>query len=381
MHQPSRRGKYGLLLLIILLIYTALYVPTPFMVYEPGTAEEVGPIVKVGPAANGGTPAEHGGQPEGNGRSGEEGGGESGKRDGVFLLTTVRLSYANVLKYVQAALSSDAEIYRRSDLFPPGQTLEDYSRQQSFVMQTSQSSAIMAAYNAIGIEYEVRPAAVYVAGVFDGMPAEGVLQPGDRIERINGEDVRAINDLLAVVRARRVGDRAAVEYVRDGTLRQAELVLADMSKVNPDAEPGTPGIGISLAEYREIVPEDRSYEVRLTVENIGGPSAGLMFALEIYRQLTREPLAQGYRVAGTGEIRPDGTVGPIGGVQHKVVAAHRARAEVFLVPEVNYDDAIRKAEQMGIDMKIRAVRSLEEALDYLRSLPSREAGGAARQAA
>jgi len=390
MPKPFKPGKFGFLLLVIALWYAALFLPTSFLVYEPGTAEDVGPIVRVGPAAGGpgaGGPAANGESPvrgeerPGAGGSPEEDGGAIREEGGVFLLTTVRLSSASVLKFVQAALSPDAELYRRSELFPPGQTLEDYTRQQSFVMQSSQMSAIMAAYNALGIRFEVRPAAVYVAGVLDGMPAEGVLMPGDRIERVDGRETRATEDLLAAVRARRVGEKVEVEFVRDGTHRQAEIPLGDMSSVNPDSEPGTPGIGVRLAEYREIVPEDRAKEVRLTVENIGGPSAGLMFALEIYRQLTGETLAPGLRVAGTGEIRPDGSVGPIGGAHHKVVAAHRAGAHIFLVPEANYEEAVRKAERIGTGMEIRPVRSLGEALDILRSLSGRERQDASREAA
>jgi PDZ domain-containing protein len=117
---------------------------------------------------------------------------------------------------------------------------------------------------------------------------------------------------------------------------------------------------------------DQAFDVTIRAGNIGGPSAGLMFALEIYNQFTESDWTKGYTIAGTGEMSPDGTVGTIGGVIHKVTAAHRKGAELFFVPFGNAEAAKRKAAELGTPMEIVPVGTLREALDYLETLPEKE---------
>ena len=122
-------------------------------------------------------------------------------------------------------------------------------------------------------------------------------------------------------------------------------------------------------------------EIEIRTDNIGGPSAGLMFALEIYDQLTKEDLTRGYRIAGTGTLAPDGKVGRIGGIEQKVIAAHKSGAEIFFAPkedgeqgigELNYEAALRTAKDIGTDMKIVPVASFDEAVRYLEELPPKK---------
>ncbi|MNJ72775.1 Lon protease [compost metagenome] len=96
-----------------------------------------------------------------------------------------------------------------------------------------------------------------------------------------------------------------------------------------------------------------------------------MFTLEIYNQLTPGDLSKGYRIAGTGTIAEDGTIGSIGGVQFKIVASDREQAEIFFVPEANYKDAKAKADEIGTSMKLVPVKHVEEALHYLQELPAK----------
>src|SRR5690606_14697140 len=131
------------------------------------------------------------------------------------------------------------------------------------------------------------------------------------------------------------------------------------------------GLGIQPADMIEVKADDPSRQVEIVVEDIGGPSAGLMFALEIVDQLTEGDLTKGYRIAGTGEIYPDGTVDAIGGVQHKIAAADREEADIFFVPERNAKEAKDKAESIRTSMKVVSVRTIHDALDYLASLENK----------
>ncbi|HJV30720.1 MAG TPA: S16 family serine protease, partial [Bacillales bacterium] len=109
-------------------------------------------------------------------------------------------------------------------------------------------------------------------------------------------------------------------------------------------------------------------------DEIGGPSAGFMFSLEIYNQLTKEDLTKGYQIAGTGTIASDGKVGPIGGIEQKIIAADKAGAEIFFAPNEegskhsNYRDALKTAKDIGTKMKIVPIDTFDDAIKYLNTL-------------
>jgi PDZ domain-containing protein len=131
------------------------------------------------------------------------------------------------------------------------------------------------------------------------------------------------------------------------------------------------GLGISLDDYTRVITVP---QVSIDSEQIGGPSAGLMFSLEIYNQLTKGDLTKGYQVAGTGTIDEDGKVGPIGGIGQKIVAADKSGADIFFAPNEsgalhsNYQDALIAAKDIGTKMKIVPVDRFEDAVTYLEQL-------------
>ncbi|MNI70497.1 Lon protease [compost metagenome] len=124
-----------------------------------------------------------------------------------------------------------------------------------------------------------------------------------------------------------------------------------------------------IGAVQKVKPEVEGKTVSFVNTDVGGPSAGLMFTMEIINQLTPGDLTKGHRVAGTGTIEADGNVGAIGGVKHKIVAADRKGAEIFFVPVKNYEEAKAKADQIGTDMKLIPVSTLAEALKYMQELP------------
>ena len=131
------------------------------------------------------------------------------------------------------------------------------------------------------------------------------------------------------------------------------------------------GIGIGLVDDKDLIVHP---EVTVHSDEIGGPSAGFMFSLEIYNQLTKEDLTKGYKIAGTGTISSDGTVGKIGGIEQKVVAADKAGAEIFFAPngndekDSNYHHAILTAKDIHSNMEIVPINTFDEAIDYLEKL-------------
>lgn len=248
----QRRSKF---LLIGLIIFTiVLWLPTPYVIMEPGNAMSVQAMVQL-----------------------EEGFSEHG---GDLMLTTVRMSYANVSHFLQSFFKRHANLYLKKSVLQ-GESPEEYSERQIIYMQTSQNNAIQAAYNKAEVPYQIK--------IVDNV----------------------------------------------------QIIAAD----------------------------EASKQVRISADEIGGPSAGLVFALEIYSRLVPHSVTKGYTIAGTGSINPQGEVSPIGGVDYKVVAAHKAGADVFFVPEANGPLAMEQAARIKTNLKIVTVKTLDDALQYLAALP------------
>jgi len=331
---PALAGLFGTLAIW-------LAVPVPYVVYEPGPVATTRPMVRAAAES---------------------------PQEGAFLLTTVRWSYANVLRYAAAKtkLLPHAELFEKETI-TRGATRTEYAERQRLRMNGSHGNALEAAYRTLGVPYEVKREDIAVFGVIPGMAADGVLRAGDRLIALDGKRLAEDEDLKERLSGKRIGDAVTVTYRRGEEERTAELTLGPL----PDADPPRPGMGISYGTIQTVESVDPAYRVDIEAGSIGGPSAGLMFALEIYDRFSADDWTKGYRIAGTGEISPDGTVGSIGGVAHKVVGAHRDGADLFFVPTVNAEAARRKAAELGTSMEIAAVGSLREALDYLAALPAK----------
>lgn len=337
MRKPrSAAIKAGLYFIsLAILIYVIVYMPTPYMIHQPGTAEEIKPMVSV--------PA---GDPE---------------EKGTFMLTTVSVSYANLAMLITTPFKPHAEIIRKE----PDRNDEEYKTQQRYYMSSSQSNAIMAAYRHAGIEYEVVPEYVFVVGFSKTISPKGDFHPGDIFKKINGQTVENFEQLSSALKDKVPGDKVAVELERGGKKVDQQVELVQIGAENGEAKAG---LGVTVGEVRKVQPTESDKEVHFADTRIGGPSAGLMFTLEIYNQLTPGDLSKGYRVAGTGTMSEDGTVGPIGGVQFKIVASERQKADIFFVPEDNYKEAKAKADEIGSKMKLVPVKQVDDALQYLEQL-------------
>jgi PDZ domain-containing protein len=206
-------------------------------------------------------------------------------------------------------------------------------------MVSSQDTAIAVALEALG---EPVTPALEVLLVADGSPADGALAVRDIFRAVDGKPLAAdvetaSKELRAAIKATPPGQQITFTVLRDG-----EEVDVPVTPEEPSSTlfglitlTGSPAVGIQLGQGF-VFP----FDVSVTIDpRIGGPSAGLMFSLAIYDTLTEGSLTGGGRVAGTGEIDYDGTVGAIGGIQQKIVGAREAGAQLFLVPADNCDDA------------------------------------------
>ena len=200
------------------------------------------------------------------------------------------------------------------------------------------------------------------------MPADGKLLPGDRIFKVDGSEFTSSAQFMNYVSQVKMGDSVVLTYERNNVVNEVRVKVAEFKQ---EENQGRVGIGIGLVDDKDLIVHP---EVTVHSDEIGGPSAGFMFSLEIYNQLTKEDLTKGYKIAGTGTISSDGTVGKIGGIEQKVVAADKAGAEIFFAPngndekDSNYHHAILTAKDIHSNMEIVPINTFDEAIDYLEKL-------------
>lgn len=241
--------------------------------------------------------------------------------------------------------ASDAVVPREL-LYPDDVTGEEIRQRGAALFSTAESDAIAAALGYLGIPVTTE---VIVTAVLNETPAEGVLEPRDRIRAIDGKAVSTPQDVVDAVRAAPIGTTLALDIERGGDPTQVRVTTAD----NPD-KPGTGLVGITVGNF--YTPD---FTIDFTLQDIGGPSAGLVFAMGIVDKLSAEDITGGGHVAVTGTIDPDGSVGPVGGIRQKLTGARDAGAELFVMPR---DHCAEAEGYIPEGLTVVPVESLREAV-------------------
>ena len=327
-------------ILIVALAAVGLSLPVPFVVLQPGpTTDTLGsfdghPLITIA------------------------GGPKTYPVKGKLLLTTVAeqpdLSLVSAVRYW---LSAHNAVVPEELINPSGSSQQEQQKQGQLDMVASQENATTAALHYLEITETVT-----VAATTHGLPADGKLRTGDVLLPVDGKKLADSVDLRADVRRLKPGTSVTIGYRRDGHTAQVTLKTAAAS---PPDDPSKSVVGIT--------PNDKPpFTIKIGLNGVGGPSAGLMFALGILDRLTPDNLTGGATIAGTGEIEADGTVDPIGGIQQKLVGARQAGATTFLVPTANCSEA---AQAVPSGLRLVKVASLSEAVRDLEAIR----GGDTRQ--
>jgi PDZ domain-containing protein len=334
----QRRGITVLVGAVVVLLLTlgVMVAPVPYVVLQPGPTWDT-----LGDSNDGEPVLEFDGEAELSDSAGE------------LHLTTVSVQPSvNLLDAIYAWFDGDDAVVPEELVYPPEQSREEVEQRNAEQFTRSQSDAEVAALSYLGYPSRV----LVVTVVADGPAAQaGLLSAGDVLTSVNGTEITEADQLRELVTAQPAGATLTIEYVRDGEPGTAEVTTASLG--NGD---DTPRLGVEVAE--EV---DAPFELTIGLERIGGPSAGLMFALGIIDKLDPEDLTGGEIIAGTGTIDGAGNVGAIGGVPQKLVAAGELGAVAFLVPAANCAEAVANAPA-GL-MLVR-VETLVDAVDALAAL-------------
>jgi PDZ domain-containing protein len=283
---------------------------------------------------------------------------------GQLLFTTVEvrdgIDVGSALWY---GLNPRYQLVPREAVFPPNLSTKQVNQENAAQFSGSEQDATAAALKFLHI-----PTATGVVGVTAGGPSQDKLKAGDVLTQVAGAAIGSMDDVLKAVAAQRPGRTVPVRVLRDGTEVTVDITLgrrtasdgAGTSARGADDQDAKPVLGILVGQ----VPADSKLRIGFGVGDVGGPSAGLMLTLGIIDLLEPDDLTGNRIVAGTGTITPDGKVGEIGGIEHKVVGARDQGATVFLVPSANCAMAKSHAPAglrlVKVDTLEGAVRALGE---------------------
>jgi len=255
-------------------------------------------------------------------------------------------------------MNSRYSIAPREDFIPPGKSEQDVERDNQKMFDESQSNAEVAALRLLN-----KPIVVIAREITRGAPADQILQPGDQLVVVNGKEIKAPEDVRAALQGTTPGKPVNITFQHDKLPQQtASVTLAKASDFNKDDHRAEGYLGLAASERAQV-----DFKTTIHLQDVGGPSAGLMFALAIVDRLTPGELEAGQPVAGTGTIDPRGNVGSIGGIPFKMVAAREAGATTFLVPADNCVEARSQAPEglrlVKVDTLATAVQALQDLHD------------------
>jgi PDZ domain-containing protein len=323
MRRTLRNGGY---VLLIAAAFAAGWVPLPFFSFGAGPAREIVPLIHVeGPPTYGSS--------------------------GRLVMTTIQFTQLTALGALVAWIDPEEAVVDEEVVYPPGLSPpEEVHRATSQMDQSKIDAAAVVLSNVTDYPREHGPGAL-VEFVGPGCPADGRLFPGDLIVRIDGRRVGSKREASRLIDA--VPADEPVEFRIEADGEESDVLVTRGSCPGSDE----PLIGIVLVE-------PFPFEITIESGEVGGPSAGLMWAVGLYDVLTRSDLTAGRTIAGTGSIDLDGNVGPIGGILDKVVAARDARADIMLVPRDNLSE-LRDVDTGAL--RLIPVSTFDEAVEALTS--------------
>ena len=329
---PARLAAAGLLLLAVVALILWL-APSDSYVFLPDRAHAVAPLVTVP-------------------------GGKVPRDGGGIYYVDVLVRKASWLERLFPSIREGATIVPSSVVQPPGVSEKARHTEDLRAMSRSQEVAAAVALRALGYKVAAHSTGVLIEDVARDAPAAGKLLPTDVIVSVDGRRVRTAKDLRAIL-----GSRPAGTTFRIGVRRSGALTQVRVKTIADPRQAGRPILGIFPGQAAAVrLP----INVRINAGDVGGPSAGLAFALDILEQLGRD-VDHGRRVAATGEIELDGTVAPIGGVEQKTIGVRKAGIHVFLVPA---GENATEARRYAHGVRIVPVQNFQQALRALATLPS-----------
>jgi PDZ domain-containing protein len=302
--------RYFLIIIITVLILLNL-IPTPYFLVIPGQAINLSENITV----------------------------ENGEKDakGQFLLTSTAIIKANLLLYIYGFFDPNIDLKNKDDEILLNMDQKDYINIMEKLMQESQMISKLVALRKAGYSPEISGGGILINGILDNSSAKNELLPGDVIIKIDEQPIHTLEEFSEIIRSYNSSQTVRITFLRDNSTYSSSISLIEL----PGAEDETGRIGIGVYADTKDLQCRFPLEIKINLEKIKGPSAGLMIALEVLNQLTENDLSGSLLVAGTGNLSMDGRITEVDGIKQKIVTAKKHKADVFLVPQKNYPEALK----------------------------------------
>jgi len=320
------KNEYKFIILMIL-IFIVMTMKLPFYIDAPGGITNMNEKVLV------------------------EGGNSS---DGSFNLTYVKEYKATPVTYLLSFIIKDWELISYSDVMSDNMTSSDYEIRDKLLLLESISNATYIAYTKAGIDVEILSEYIYVASVLEDVDSD--LEIGDEIVSINEKSVSNKNEIDEIVSKLSVGDIVKLSVIRDEKKLEVNSKLIEID--------GVTKLGIYPVQIKDLKTNPDLEIIYSKTES--GPSSGLMLTLEIYNQLVDYDITNGLKIAGTGTMEMDGSIGSVGGIKDKLKSASNSGCDIFLIPSgENEEEALEIIEKYDYDITLVSVSDIDEVIDYL----------------
>jgi len=319
--------KYFLIIIITVIILLNL-IPTSYFLVIPGQAINLSENITV----------------------------ENGEKDakGQFLLTSTAIIKANLLLYIYGFFDPNIDLKNRDDEILLNMEQKDYINIMEKLMQESQMISKVVAIRKAGYSPEISGRGILINGILDNSPAKNKLLPGDVIIKIDEQPIHTLEEFSEIIRSYSSRQMVRITFLRNNSTYSTSISLIEL----PGADDKTGRIGIGVYTETKDLQCRFPLEIEINLEKIKGPSAGLMIALEVLNQLTENDLSSSLLIAGTGNLSMDGRITEVDGIKQKIVSAKKHKADVFLVPQKNYPEALK----FGRGIKIIPVDDFDDVI-------------------
>ncbi len=318
--------KYLIFFIVVYLLFT---VELPYSVYTPGGAVNLNDRITI--------------------------------KDGYNVTGSFNMAYVSMVKgslpfLAIAKILPDWDIVKKEDLTIEGEDMDDMIKRERLYLEESMDNAVINAYKKAGKDIDITK--INNSVTYIDKKAKTNLKIGDNIEKVNDKEISSLNDLKEIIEELDANTQVKLEIKRDNKLKEA---YATTYKTEDGIK-----IGVSIITTYDY-EEDPEVKIKSKTSEMGS-SGGLMMSLTVYNKLVKEDITKGKKIVGTGTIDVDGNVGEIGGVKYKLIGAVKKKAEVFICPKENYEEALSVAKEKNYDIKIIEVSTFDEALEALKNI-------------
>ncbi len=316
-------------LLSLIIIIALFYIELPYVIYAPGGTIDLKDRVDIK---------------------------ESNKELGSFSMAYVKMVKGNIPFLAASYLLNNWDVVKKEEVTLENESVNDMIKRDQLYLQESLSNATIAAYTKAGKDIKIKKKVFNI--IYIDEKSKTAVKLYDQLISVDGENIKSLEDYKNIVAEHEVGDILNLKVLRNNKEKDVTIKVFE--------ENGTKLTGIAILTTYEF---ETNPKIKIkSKQSESGSSGGLMLTLSIYNKLTKEDLTHGKNIVGTGTIDEKGNVGEIGGIKYKLLGANKNKADIFLCPIENYKEAKKVVKENNLKIKLKAVKNLDEAINYLSNL-------------